>query len=442
MSNFSETKIFEIFESISNVGKPKEKIELLKKAYSIDKGVFTDIIQLVFSDIKFYVNEKTIAKLTSNNNYTTNFNEFKILTQKLQSRQITGKSMLDELQNFWNKLDNFHSKWYGRILLKDLRIGVGKALLKQAISLKESKSVIQPMLASSISDLSENILKNLITSDDVLCEFKIDGFRLISIVYPDRVECYTRNKKRVPYIEEIFQSEFNQILDNPNIQKPFILDGEVFTEDWNFTMSFSPARKTKLTPEQENSLRYYVFDYLPYGEALLEEKSINMPLLLRKQILKSIINSINGRFIFVDGVVIPKSNYQEMFDQIIKQTEKYLSEGFEGSVIKLLNSPYEFKRSRQWLKVKKFDTLDLLVVGVEKSTKREDEISALIVKYKDTTVKVAGLPNEFKKKWYYNPDDIIGKIVEVKHMGETKNKKLRHPTFVRIRFDKDVPDII
>ena len=50
-----------------------------------------------------------------------------------------------------------------------------------------------------------------------------------------------------------------------------------------------------------------------------------------------------------------------------------------------------------------------------------------------------------EQRYYYwnNPDDIIGKIVEVKYKNETKNKQgglsVQFPTFITIRNDKTKP---
>jgi len=436
-----ETLIFEEFEACSKVTRPKDKLRILQNAYKIDKKIFETIVYMVYGRDKYYVNEATIRKLKVGKKYTESFSNFVKLADKLKKRQLTGNAAIEALQNFWNGLDEFHAKWYGRILMKDLRIGVGTALLKQVLSLSNLQKVPSPMLAISAADLSENVLKKLLDHKKVLCEYKIDGFRCVSCVYDDHVECYTRNGTRIPYIEEIFLNEFGQLL-KANIPKPFILDGEVYAKDWNVTMSFSPTRKTRLSPKQEQKLRYYLFDILPGDiKQYKNGEIVNIKQSTRKKRLKSIIGHVTtGRFIYVTGIEFTGSA-DEILKEVTKQTDKYLSQGWEGSVTKLEDAPYQWgKRPKYWLKFKKFETLDLLVVDVEPSLKRPNEIAALVVKYKGTTVRVAGLTDDQKKRWYEHPNEIIGKIVEVKHMGETVNQKLRHPTFVRVRFDKDTPD--
>jgi DNA ligase-1 len=61
-------------------------------------------------------------------------------------------------------------------------------------------------------------------------------------------------------------------------------------------------------------------------------------------------------------------NFQEAGD-VKKQLDIYLNQGFEGVVLKKTYSHYEpGKRSGQWLKIKKQDTIDVHVVGATKST--------------------------------------------------------------------------
>ena len=111
----------------------------------------------------------------------------------------------------------------------------------------------------------------------------------------------------------------------------------------------------------------------------------------------------------------------------------------EGVIINL-DTLYECKRSKNLIKVKKFYTYDLEVVGAEEGDGRNKEtLGALVVKYKDNTVNVgSGFSDQERKTLWKNREDIIGRVIEVKFKEVTMDKKtglesLQFPVFCGIR---------
>ncbi|MGG1397700.1 hypothetical protein ABE288_07695 [Bacillus salipaludis] len=72
---------------------------------------------------------------------------------------------------------------------------------------------------------------------------------------------------------------------------------------------------------------------------------------------------------------------------------------------------------------------------------RGGKCGSLTVIYKGYEVDVAGLKDHLKVSFWENPDQVVGKIIEVKYFEETKNANggisLPFPSFVQIRDDKD-----
>jgi DNA ligase-1 len=54
---------------------------------------------------------------------------------------------------------------------------------------------------------------------------------------------------------------------------------------------------------------------------------------------------------------------------------------------------------------------------------------------------VAGLKEHLKTSFWSNPEQVVGKIIEVKYKDESSNAQggisLRFPSFIRVRDDKD-----
>ena len=122
--------------------------------------------------------------------------------------------------------------------------------------------------------------------------------------------------------------------------------------------------------------------------------------------------------------------------------EDYTSGGSEGIMINT-NSKYCFGRTCDLLKVKKMYTLDLRVKDMrEGNGLNSGKVGALIVDYKGYDVGVgSGLDNYQREYWWKHPDEIIGKIIEVKAFEESVDKygnlSLRFPVFIRVRYDKE-----
>ena len=114
-----------------------------------------------------------------------------------------------------------------------------------------------------------------------------------------------------------------------------------------------------------------------------------------------------------------------------------------------LDAPYECKRVKTLIKVKKFFDISLRVVNVEEGTGRnKGKLGAIVCKYFDNTVN-GGSGQTYEQRFYYweHKHEILNKIVDVKYKEVTTDKKtglksLQFPTFSCIRnsSDKAIPD--
>jgi DNA ligase-1 len=118
----------------------------------------------------------------------------------------------------------------------------------------------------------------------------------------------------------------------------------------------------------------------------------------------------------------------------------------EGIIVNL-DTPYEFKRTKNLIKVKKFFDIDLRCIRIEQGEKGKykDTLGAIVCRYKDGEVKVgSGFTEEQRDDFFKHPGKIINEIVTVKYKEATKNKdgseSLQFPVFVCVRQDKEVAD--
>jgi ATP-dependent DNA ligase len=288
--------------------------------------------------------------------------------------------------------------------------------------------IMHPVELFSKSNLMQRILNN-----QWAYEPKIDGVRCIAWRTNTKLqmhilEMYSRNSRRLENIEPLF----DRIL---NIPDGFAFDGELFYKTFNMTMSIVMNHDVKITPF------YYVFDMVPIS-TILKGQVYKIPYEKRKDDLKKVMYTKNKSPI--EYVNYFKEEFESAL-QVEELIDSYVKRNYEGVVFKLLDSPYVPTRSAYWIKGKKINTLDLLVVKVIKSKEHLGQIQAIVCRLskKGNIVQPvgSGLTNLQRTEWYKHPEEIIGKIVEVKFHEFTADGKLRQPTFIRIRNDKTVPDL-
>ena len=116
---------------------------------------------------------------------------------------------------------------------------------------------------------------------------------------------------------------------------------------------------------------------------------------------------------------------------------------WEGLVVNR-QVPYRRTRHNGCLKVKRFYTVDLRITAIEEGQNRlAGTMGALVVDYKGNELRVgSGFDDATRAAVWENPDNYIGKIVEIKYKEKSCDKKtglesLQFPTFVRFRNDKN-----
>lgn len=312
---------------------------------------------------------------------------------------------------------------------------------------------IKPMLA---------YLSKPFNSKNHIFEIKFDGIR--GIGYIDTKEGSIRLLNRRFIWFEYRYPELKEILNQINAER-VILDGEVVVFEKGLP-NFNLLQEREQVEDKyriEMLSKLYSATYVVFDILYLDGKNLTkIPLIERKKILEKVVSPSKR--------IMISEFFEEKGIEIFKSVKEL---GLEGIMAKHKFSKYYIgKRSKAWLKIKNLKTIDAIICGYTKGKgKRENSFGALLLGvYDNGKLRYIGRVGtgewseeflvEFRKKLDeikidYNPFDIFNErkeiveianfvkpiyVAEIEFLELTKDKKLRAPSFKRLRNDKDPKD--
>jgi len=377
-------------------------------------------------------------------------------------------------------------RYLARIMLEELRIGVGEGSVREAIAKAFS---VEPALVEhamqAINDLGEVARLARIGPDAlkevritpfhpvrmmlaqqgtiagmveehgaVAAEFKYDGSRFQFHRDGDRAMMYSRRLEDVsaalPDVIGLLQSSTTHDV---------ILDGEVIAIKDGKPMPFQSVlrrfrRRHDIAEAQEEILMVpNVFDILYLDGKTL----IDLPFLERRKILVDVVTQyVAPQVVSADPTVI-EDTYN-----------RALAAGHEGIMLKVADSPYTpGQRGKNWIKIKpEVDTLDLAVIGAEWGEgKRAHVFGSFLLACQDQgkLIPLSRVATGFSDEQLAEVYDLLKDTV-ISGSGKEVNFEpglvfevgyaelqvsptygagfaLRFPRFIRLRDDKDTTEI-
>lgn len=363
--------------------------------------------------------------------------EFYNLADQLATRKLTGNAAISavaELQSSATEME--WNKWYRRILIKDLRCGVSEKTINNVVGKKNADYSV-PVFSCQLAHDGANHESKV--SGKKFIEVKLDGVRVITIVYPSgHVDQYSRNGKELvnfPHIKQQFAKHA------ATLSEPTVFDGEVMSASFQDLMK-QVHRKSDV---QSTDAVLNLFDILTLKD--FQSGASPRTQIERSTWLRQWMEPIQSHMpnVTVVGHVLldlDKPDHKQKFKEINQQA---IDGGYEGIMIKDPEAPYECKRSVAWLKQKPFIEVSLTVVGVEEGTgKNAGRLGALICEGMDDDVFVrtnvgSGLTDVLREELWADQTLVVGQIVEIRADAKTRSQdsedvfSLRFPRFLRFR---------
>ena len=413
-------KVIEIFRQIQATTSTKEK-ELIINQNS-DNELFKKCLQfLLDGNIVTGISAKKISKQVANSEYI--LPTFEDVMKYLKQNNTGTDYDIAMIRSFIAEHQE-DAEFYEQMVTKTLKLGCDAKIVNKAI----------PRLIPVFDVMLGTPLERCTLEEECYISLsrKLNGTRCAWI--GDKL--MTRQGKEYIGLDHIKNDLLALGLEH------MFIDGELLyknEEGLSDSAAFQVGTGLAMSKSEDKSqLKYVVFDIFPLdefwnGTSRLTYSNRRKSLYLLEGIIKNAgITNIE---------IVPLLYEGTDHSQIWEWLDRAESEDWEGIMVNL-DTPYECKRTKNLMKVKKFFDCDLLCIGVEEGTGRnKGTLGAIVCDYKGNTINVgSGFTDADRAQIWSDPDSVIGKIVTVKYKEETRNKNggvsLQFPVWVCCREDK------
>lgn len=419
-------QVIEILKLIQNTSSLNEKQRILRE--NKDNELLKKcLVFLLDGNTVTGISTKKIDKMTISKaaNYATfepkNFSE---VIDYLKTHNTGTDVDVATIRKFIcnNSKSEAECQFYEEMVTKKFRLGADAKLVNKAIpGLIEEFNV---QLGTSIEKVK---LKG---NELIFLSRKCNGNRCAYL----GTECRTRQNKKYIGLDHIindliFLGYENMFVDGELVYK----NKEGLSDSEAFQVGTGIANSKSVDKSQ---LKFKVFDIFPLKE-FWSGKS-KEPYSIRSKALDELEEKL--KFHPTENIEVVERFYHGYdHSEIWRWLDYAEAHDFEGCMINL-DKPYECKRTKYLLKVKKFYDFDLEIIGYEEGTGMlKGMLGSFIVKFKNNTVKVGtGFNIETRKLFWENREDLIGRVIQVKYKEISKDKKsglesLQFPVFVCLR---------
>jgi DNA ligase-1 len=329
-----------------------------------------------------------------------------------------------------------HTELVYSVIKRDLKLGIQGITLNKVYGANFVPS-FDVMLAESYAENTDYVV-----GKEYIITEKLDGVRCVSILGADK-SCAFFSRNGQPILD------LTELTDEVRHLEPgFVYDGELLLNNRDNLPSEDLYRMTVRVTNADGAKKGLFFNVFDMIEKTAFETGIDhMDAITRKTDLEKIVKNLHEKNLCPNIKCVPMNYRGTNTDEIAKWLKHFCENGGEGIMLNISNAPYECKRTKNLLKVKQFNTADVLVMDVEEGTgANRGKLGAVVIKFiykeKEYLCRVgSGFKLSEREQFWQNPDLIRGKIIEIGYFELSRNQRddgvsMRFPTFKHLRSDK------
>jgi len=221
---------------------------------------------------------------------------------------------------------------------------ISEANKKYIDRIDKDSDLIKPMLAKGDAILAENALDVIteLTNQNKYnfsIQYKYDGVRCLVKVSKNKSVKYSRNLKKIILSDEIDQAlKLFYNAAHKFAGDEFLIDGEIYHHDMK--LSEINGYISRHATNEKRMLKYYIFDIVPINQDI--DPDYESRIILRDSIFKFAMENLTGNDLkLISHYLINVENFDWTEpEMILMKYNAALQNGYEGLMMKLLNSPY------------------------------------------------------------------------------------------------------
>tara|TARA_R110002126_G_scaffold97347_1_gene226930 strand:- start:141 stop:1430 length:1290 start_codon:yes stop_codon:yes gene_type:complete len=341
--------------------------------------------------------------------------DFFDILDKLASREVTGHSAIAVLNGFAENLSAPDVELMHRILDKNLKTRTDAKLINKVwLNLIPQFNVA---LAQKFEDHAHKIDWE---NEHWLGSRKLDGVRVLAVKRDGVVKFFSRAGNEFTTLGKL--KDELELTYTWSVDDDFVLDGELCVMDENGNEDYkSVVSQIKRKDYTIENPMFIVFDHLT-----LEEFDNGTSEVSTADRIDRVTSGQYFKALEMESITSE--------EQAVAKLDDAVDSGWEGYMIRRADAPYEGKRTRALLKMKKMHDEEYTVKSIEtgpfrmidKSTGLEKTIETLtnvIIEHKGNAVSVgSGFSLDDRVKYYGNPELIVGKDITVQYFELSKDK--------------------
>lgn len=347
-------------------------------------------------------------------------------------RLYSGNELKEQLELILSSLNSQAKKWVCRIWLKDLRLGINKDTINK-ILVKEGLNPIDEFVVQLCEKIET--LADVTLPFPVICQTKYDGTRVIATI--NNYQCTLKSRADKDCTEQFPEivKALTELYKANNFKEELVLDGEVISKSFNDLQTRLGRKAENIT--ESDDLSYVIYDIRTYETVDIRNKAY----VTRLDIIQKL--TLVPKITLVETVLAYDNNDVEAF------YKAKLLKGEEGIVIKDKLATYAIipknDRKGQW-KYKPVLECTLEVIDKLKGSGKNSALfTRLVCKDKSGTVEsvVSNMSDEdINVLNHGTPAQFIDVAYLQISVDQKGNRSLRHPRFIKWRYDKTEADTL
>lgn len=420
-------EVIKIFEQIKNTNSINDKKLII--AANKDNELFKKcLVFLLDSNIQTGLSVKKINKEVRKTEYI--LPTFEDVMQYLKNHNTGTDDDISMIQAFINEQPEEYHDFYIEFVTKKYRLGCDKKVVNSVIPKLIPTWDVQQ--AYPISDKNKTKDGEWFALSQKLNGNNCGWYKGQLISRQGKqfkgLDHIIKDIERLPKIEnffingELIRKNYDNLSDNDNFQ---IGTGVINSDD-----------------SDKSCIKFVIYEIIPVEE--FENGESRLGYKARRETLLNPLATAISR-LGTDNLEVVPIIYEGTDQTVIQPLlDKADLDGWEGLMLNK-DTKWKNKRNNGILKIKSFKHADILCTDiVEGDGKYKGTLGLIKCDYKGYELGVgSGFTDEQRNYYWNNPNEIIGKIVQIKFKGETKNKNggisVQFPIFEIVRDDKCEP---